>query len=96
MILKLTQIPDEAQDFKDGLMLLVNLDNVAAIHSRKITLKTPIIGGENEHWGSVVTLNNGSFFPVKESTDKIYEQLPYSIKRTLDPNYGSLAKSQVV
>lgn len=86
MILKLTQIPTEAQDFDTNIPILVNIDHVAAIAATKITLKTPIIGAVNEWQGSTITLNGGQAFPVQQTPDEIYEMLPYSLRRDRAPS----------
>jgi hypothetical protein len=82
MILKLTQVPDSAENLSASQTLLVNLDQVSAIHANKIVRKVAIIGEENEIDGSVVTLNNGRAFPVKEKADDIYAKLPWPLTRT--------------
>lgn len=80
MILKLTKIADDAEDLEAGDELLLNVDQVAAIHAEKITRKVPIVGMENVIKGSVVTLQNGRAFPVKEQTSQIWDSLPEAIK----------------
>lgn len=83
MILKLTKIDENMDDLEAGREILVNTDHVAAIHSKKITRKVPIIGEKNEFIGSVITLSgSGQAFPVQEQTSAIYAMLPYSLTRT--------------
>lgn len=81
MILKLTKVSEDVEDIEAGETLLVNLDQVAAIHDNKIVRKIPIVGQENEINGAVITLANGRSFPVKENADKIYGMLPYPLTR---------------
>lgn len=101
MILKLTKIDDSMDDLEAGSEILVNTDHVAAIHSKKITRKVPIIGQDNEFIGSVVTLaGSGQAFPVREQTKAIYAMLPYSLTRlgvpALKPGQDPAERSQVI
>lgn len=95
MILKLTPFPDsddQIQRTDPTEPLLVNLDQIAAIHSSKLVRKLPIIGRiDNEVNGSVVTLANGRPFPVWEKPSEIYAMLPYPLTRQpVSPNSGGV------
>jgi len=85
MILRLTQFPDLTQPEEAhanvGDEVLLNLDQVAAIHTSRITRRTPIVGEDNELVGSIITLSSGRSFPVKESVESIYNALPYPLTR---------------
>ena len=85
MILKLTAFPDGSEALATTKSLLVNLDHIAAIHGSKLVRKVPIIGEENEVNGSVITLNSGTHFPVRESPEAIFDIVPVSMKPQAKP-----------
>lgn len=94
MILKLTKVDDDADDLEAGDCLLVNLDQVAAVHNQKIVRKLPIVGQQNEFIGSIVTMASGRAFPVREKAETIYEMLPYPLTRV--PLKGTAGESQII
>jgi hypothetical protein len=75
MIIKLTKIADDADNMEAGDIMLVNIEHISVIFSDKIVRKVPIVGMDNVIFGSVVTLDNGRAFAVKEKAEDIYNAL---------------------